>query len=954
MKKVQKLYKLVAWVCMMLAFTTVSAQQKKMPTTVNVRGTVLDSEMFQPLEGASVRLYNVDSIMVCGNNAGTDGQFLLPGVPQGIYVMKVTYVGFKPQQFSLDLRKRKGNFKTADILLRENSTLMAEAVVEGQMPEMTVSEDTLVYNADAFKLPEGAMVEELLKKLPGVEVDENGRYTWNGKSVSQILVDGKRFFSGNKEMLLKNIPAEMIERIKAYDKESDLERFTGIDDGEEQIVLDLTVRKEQKRGFYGQAEGGYGTKDRYNGRLNMNRFMDVQKFSLVGNTNNTRGDGMTDHQEGGATMNWENEKLEMNGSVHGNFNQSESDRRISNQSFVAKSYTNSHSSGENHNRNIGFDYKLEWQPDTMSEIDFKPTFNYTHNRSKNHSLGATFNDDPYRQPGITDPLSQLDELSHTIGVNRRVNASSSSGRNLNGGASLTFRRKFRKKGRTASVGANGNISDGDNGSNSYNQLDYYKILALTGEDSVYRKTQFNSSDSRQRQWGTRLAYTEPVGRQMYLQMVYSFTHRYTLHARDVRSIVDPLSSSLGVGVDNYSDFASMALPDVDQCNSTSNTYANHNIDLQWRISRTKLKLTAGVSVKPQYNAVDYSKGVKDYHVSRHVANASPTLNFRYRFSKQEQVRVQYNGNTGQPNITDLIPDTLSNANPLNIRLGNPELNPSFTQQMKADYSKNIPALQRTFSASAQFRTTRNATTSRTEYDDATGGRVTKPVNVNGNWNGRADVNFNTAFKGDKRFRINTNTQTNFTNAMGYVYSRATKESTRNRTRGVSVREHLRLTFHNDWLEVNAHSAIRYNHSRSTSSEAHDLDTYTFNYGLSAVMNLPWGMTFGTDCGAYSRRGYADASMNTNQVLWNLSLSQRFLPKNNLILSLRASDILNQRDNINRSLSETARTDSRSEMVRRYVMLSLTYKFGKFGGKQKKKKNAPERPAHHSFEHEDGF
>lgn len=947
MKITEKLPLWIVWMCTMLVFTAVKAQpssekigtevkKRSNPVIVNVRGSVLDSEKFQPLEGASVRLYNVDSIMVCGNNVGEDGQFLLPGVPQGIYVMKVSYIGFKPQQFSLDLRNRKGNFKTADVLLRENTTLMAEAVVEGQMPEMIVSEDTLVYNADAFKLPEGAMVEELLKKLPGVEVDEDGRYTWNGKSVTQILVDGKRFFSGNKDLLLKNIPADMIEKIKAYDKESDLERFTGIDDGEEQIVLDLTVRKEKKRGFFGQAEGGYGTRERYGGRLNMNRFMDKQKFSLVGNTGNTRGDGMSDHQEGGATMNWENDKLEMNGSLHGNFNQSENDRNTNSQSFVRKSYSNSHSTGENRNRNVGFNYKVEWQPDSMTEIDFKPSFSYSHNRSENRSLGATFNDDPYRQPGITDPLAQLDNLSHTIGVNRRLNASSSSGRNLNGGASLTLQRKFRKKGRTASVGANGNISDGENGSDSYNQVDYYKILAQTGEDSVYHKTQFNSSDSRQQQWGARLAYTEPVGRQMYLQMVYSFTHRHTLHARDVRSIIDPLSGSLGVGVDNYSDFASMALPDIDQCNSTSNTYANHNIDLQWRIVRTKLRLTTGVSVKPQYNAVDYTKGIKDYHVSRHVVNASPTVNFRYRFSKQEQLRVQYGGNTGQPNITDLIPDTLSNANPLNIRLGNPELKPSFTQQLRADYNKNIPTLQRTFSASAQFRTTWNGTTSRTEYNDETGGRITKPVNINGNWNGRADLNFNTAFKGDKRFRINTNTQANLTNAIGYVYSGKTNESTRNRTRGMSVREHLRLTFHNDWLEVNAHSAVRYNHSRSTSTDAKDLDTYTFNYGLSVVMKLPWGMTFGTDCGAYSRRGYSDASMNTNQMLWNLSLSQRFLPKNNLILSLRASDILNQRDNINRRISETARTDSRSEMVRSYVLFSLAYKFGKFGGKQKKR------------------
>ena len=962
MKAIKNLiYMATCWLLLLAAVPAMAQKQqekaaaretkKHTASTVNVRGSVMESERFEPLAGASVRLFSADSVMVCGNSTGADGQFLLPGVPQGRYVMKVTFVGFRPQQFSLDLTKKKGNHKTPDILLRENATVMAEAVVEGQMPEMVVVEDTVAYNADAFKLPEGAMVEELLKKLPGVEVDENGKMTWNGKSISRILVDGKRFFAGNQDMLLKNIPADMIEKIKAYDKQSDLERFTGIDDGEEQIVFDLTVKKEKKRGNFGQAEAGYGTRDRYQGRLNANRFMDEQKFTVVADAGNTRGDGMSDHQEGAATMNWENEKLELNGSMHGKFSQGESERATSTQSFVRKSYGNSLSTSETRGQDIGLDYKVEWQPDTLTELELKPTFTYTRNRGENQGRNATFNDDPYQTEGITDPLNQLDLLSSTIGVNSRLNAGRSRGDNLSGGASLSLRRKLGKQGRTVSVGMGGNLTDGTGNSSSYNQVDYYRILAVTGEDSIYHKAQYNASDNRQQQWNARASYTEPVGRQMYLQASYSFSHRLTRHTRDVRSITDPLCGQLGVGMDNYADMAHLSSPDIDQCNATENTYANHNIDLQWRIVRTRYRITAGVSAKPQYNAVDYAKGAKDYHVSRHVVNASPTLNFRYRFSKQEQLRLQYGGNTGQPNITDLIPDTLSNANPLNIRLGNPDLKPSFTQQMKADYNKSIPSLQRSFTASAQFRTTQNSTTSRTEYDEETGGRVTKPENVNGNWNGRMDVNFNTALKGDTRFRINTNTQASLTNAIGYAYDSQEKTSMRRRTRGMNLREHLRLTFHTDWLEVNAHGAIRYNHSRSNSSDASNLDTYTFNYGMSTVMNLPWGMTFGTDVGAYSRRGYSDASMNTNQVLWSLSVSQRFLRKNNLILSLRATDILNQRDNINRSVTETGRTDSRSELVHSYVLCSLTYKFGKFGGKQKKGKESG-RPAHHSFSEED--
>ena len=225
-----------------------------------------------------------------------------------------------------------------------------------------------------------------------------------------------------------------------------------------------------------------------------------------------------------------------------------------------------------------------------------------------------------------------------------------------------------------------------------------------------------------------------------------------------------------------------------------------------------------------------------------------------------------------------IPDTLSNADPLNIRLGNPQLKPSFTQTIHADYRKSITESQRTYAANIDFHTTQNSVSSRTEYDEETGGRVTTPQNVNGNWDASAGFNFNTAIRGDKRFRVNTNTQGSFTNAVGYVYRSKLAETVKNRTRGASVRQGLRFTYRTDWLEVNANGGFRYNHTSSTSTSARNMDTYRFNYGGSIQIDLPWNMKLSTEIDEQCRRGYAQANMNTNELIWGFQISQSILPK----------------------------------------------------------------------------
>ena len=933
-----KTVRYIASLLLLLATTLIQAQQKQ-AMLLNIRGTVYENDKLQPMEGAAVKLYNERDSMIAGAATKQNGQFILPGIPAATYTLQVSFMGFKTQKFKLTLPQKSGNYKVADVMMREDATVMAEAVVEGKLPEMTVIDDTVAYNADAFKLPEGSMVEDLIKKLPGIVQDENGNYTFNGKNISQILVDGKEFFGNNRNLVLQNLPAEIVDKVKAYDRKSDMARITGIDDGNERTVLDLAIKKDRKKGFFGRVDGTYGTHDRYSGNLNMNSFVGDQKFSFIGNANNTQGNGLSDNQRLGTTMNWENKKVELNGSLNGDFSQNSSASESNSQNFELKNsaYSASKNYSSNRNGNFGFQYRIEWKPDSTWNIMFRPEFSFSRNSGSGGNESATWNDDPFQFSPT--PLADYFILSKQIGVNHRLGDNWNSSKNINASASLQINKRLKKPERNVTVSIGGGYGDSDSQGNSYSQTDYYLLQALSGEDSIYHKVQYNRGSNYNYNFNVRFSYNEPIAYKTYLQLDYNYRYNFRDNDRDVRSIFDPYNDLLGVNASNYDDFyySDYTVQDKQQCSYTRNIGQNHNLRLQLRMNRTKYRLTIGASMQPQISKVDYQKGRIDTLLRRTVINASPVVNFQYRFSRQEQLEFRYNADTGWPNITDMIPDTLSDANPLNIRIGNAELKPSFTQNVQFEYRRTVIDYQRTNAVTLQFHTTRNSTTNRTEYNEVTGGRVSMPVNVNGNWNARADYNFNTAIDKNKHWRFDMNTSLSTSKNIGYLYRSQDKMTVENITRSGNFRQGARFTFRQDWesgwqVEANVNGNFRYNLNRSNNATASNLDHYDFNYGGSFNLTLPWGMTISSNIEQQSRRGYSDAAMNTNHLIWNGSISQRFLPYKQLTISLRAVDILDERDDVNRNVSAVSRTDTKNEMVRSYVLLSANWRFGRFGGR----------------------
>ena len=436
---------------------------------VIVNGKVTESGTGEPLPGATVLLLSPkDSSQVTGGAANISGAFSLPAVKAGRYLLKVSFMGYQTHLRDITLQSKKKSHDLGVISLDENAQIMKEAVVEAKLAQVEMKEDTFIYNAAAFRTAEGAMLEELVKKLPGAEVDDNGNITINGKSVKKIMVDGKEFFSNDTKMAMKNLPTKMIEKIKSYERKSDYSRVTGIDDGDEETVLDLTVKKGMKEGWLVNADGAYGTEDRYSGKLSINRFMDNYHFSLIGSANNINdrsmggwggrggrggggGAGIVTSQMAGVNFAWENGKkdneaglLKTGGNVRFSRTSTENESLTNSQTFLTGSskWTNSTSSSIPVNWSLNADFRLEWKPDSLTNLIFRPSYSHSENYNNGESESVTFNKDPFKY--LTDPLHQYINYDdpEEIRVNSNHRITDSEGVTNNGNMDFQINRRL--------------------------------------------------------------------------------------------------------------------------------------------------------------------------------------------------------------------------------------------------------------------------------------------------------------------------------------------------------------------------------------------------------------------------------------------------------------------------------------------------------------------------------
>ena len=920
---------------------------------VTISGTVLDKEDNSSVMQATVQLLSLpDSTMAVGNVTNNDGVFSVSARP-GKYVLKISYVGYLSYLKPLQLTSSKPSINLGKIMLETDAILLNEAVVTAEAPQVTVAGDTLGYNASAYRTSEGAMLEELVKKLPGAEVDDDGNVKINGKEVKKLMVDGKEFFGGDVKTGLQNLPVDMIEKINAYDRQSDNARITGIDDGEEETVLDLTVKKGMNQGWIGNMDGGIGTEDRYSASANVNRFASnsekSSQLSFIGRTNNVndqrfgggggpmwrRNNGLTTSKLLGLNYAIETKKVDFGASVRYNYRKNDVQSLGQVENFLLgqanSSYSTSKSASLSRNQNLNGHLRFEWRPDSLTTFFMRGSLSWGDSESASNSLSATYNSDPFAI--VTNPYMYLDfdsdenEKLDAVRVNASDNASLSDGNSLSANLNMQVTRKLNDKGRNVSLRVRGSYGENESDRYSNNITRYYGDGIITVEDTIRR---YITTPTNNYSISTEVSYSEPLADRVYLQFSYNFQYGYNESDNstyDLMNAKDRLNFILGVLPNDFSG----SWIDPEQSKYAEYKKFNHDARVTFRVNRDTWRLSAGMAFRPQNTRLSYKKGEYQVDTIRNVFNFSPEIDFRYQPQKQTQLRFSYRGRSSDPSMENLLPIT-DDSNPLNIRTGNPGLKPSFSHNLSVNFNTFNMDAQRGIFSRVNGSFTQNAISNIRKYNATTGGWTTMPENINGNWNVFGMFGINTAFKNNKKFTIGTFTNASYNNHVGYITTGEMKDAQKNTTTALSLGERLNGTYRNDWIEVGLNGSLNYTFEKDKLNPQNDQEPYTFSYGGNLQIYTPWKMTISTNMVNQARRGYSDASMNRNELIWNAQVAQSFL-KGSLTVSLEWNDILKEQSNITRSYSSSGSSVYTYNGVNSYGMVRAIYRFNIFGSKE---------------------
>lgn len=924
----------------------------------NITGKVLESDSQEPVAQTTVRLLKTDSSLVTGSLTNLDGLFRVKAPSAGNFIVQITCVGFKSYTKNVKVTADK-DIALGTINLDPDAIMLKGATVTGQAAKVTLKEDTFVYNASAYRTPEGSVIEELVRKLPGAQVDDDGKITINGKEVKKILIDGKEFMTGDTKTAMKNLPTSIVERVKAYDQKSDLARVSGIDDGEEETVLDFGIKRGMNRGFMLNADLAAGTKKRYSGRIFAGmQSSDLKIFiPLSANNVNDMGfpgggggrfgggrQGLTATKMAGFNLNYEKkDRFKFDASIRWNHSDGDAVIRRSTEDFMSgTTSTFSNSVNSNLSRGNSWDarFRLEWMPDSMTNIMMRPQFRYNSSDGLGEGLSMTFDEDPYkyvRNPMDDEAMKIL--IDHGIVKNRNKNNSISYSDSKSAGGWLQFNRRLSRNGRNITLRFTGNVGEGMSKSFTNSLVEYLQLVTKDGKDSVYQANRYAVTPTKNWNYGIRATYSEPIFRQVYLQFSYQYQYSYTKSDRATYDFSTFPADFFGVkplyrGWDDYlALLGGNPLENFrDDKLSRFSEYRNYNhtAEMMLRVVRKAYNLNIGFQVMPQRS--HFTQDYQGVHTDtvRTVTNVAPTADFRWKISKVSQLRFNYRANSSQPSMSDLL-DITDDSDPLNVHKGNPGLKPSFTQNFRLFYNNYIQNHQRSIMANLNFSTTRNSISNMVTYDEASGGRTTRPENINGNWNAFGMFMFNTAIDSAGFYNVNTFTTLRYNNSVGYVSINRNADSQKSTTKTTTFGERLAASYRNNWMELELNGSLEYMHARSELQSNNNLDTWTFSYGGSLQLTAPWGTQLSTSMNMNSRRGYNDASMNTNELIWNAQLSQSFLKGNALTLSLQLYDILHQQSTFSRTVDAMRRSDTEYNAITNYAMLHVIYRLNIFGG-----------------------
>lgn len=925
----RKVYLLLALlICTMAAF----AQRNG-----TIKGIAFDSISKQPVPMATITvLEKKDSSLVTFSMTDAQGRFELKGIPNGEYRLLITHVNYHSSNTFFSISDENKHKDFGQVPMADAAKVLAEVVVGNEAPPVTMVGDTVQYNAGSFRVQPNANVEQLLKKLPGVKVDKDGNITAQGERVNRVLVDGKEFFGNDPKIATKNLPADAVDKVQVYDKQSDQAQLTGFDDGNYEKTINLKLKKDKKKGVFGKVMAGAGDKERYEGRFNVNSFKGARQLSAIGLGNNTNAEGFSFMD----ILNFTGAMNQMRqGGGGGNVNIS-----ISSEDAMAMGMNpggrnaginTAWAGGLNYNNIIGTKHDFQsnyffnrFNPEMRSRV-FRQNFtgagsnfynqqSYSDNLSNSHRLNLNdlFQIDSFHSIRINPSFSYqkstnrsqtqyntMAEDGSMINEGFSNNLSNSEGFNFNN--NLVFRKKFRRPGRTFSLSLTTTLNESEGDGSLESIINFYSGGTISKRDTL---NQVSETAGDLRGYNARAVYTEPLWKKSLLEISAGRSHTRNTSQKNTWDFnkqsgkFDRLNEQLSNDFENVYGYTTAGT----RIRKQGKKY-NYSLGLSWQKAELEGKIIMGI---------------KDSILNQDFNNLLPNASFKYNFSRFRSFSLNYSTNTTQPTLSQLqpVPD---NSNPLFIREGNPDLKQEYTHALRGNLNLVSPYKNKNLFLFFTAMLTNNKIVNNDTLDLSTGKVRTRPVNVDGVYNLNGNISYSTPLRFMKA-------SLELSNVVRYNRGKQFINEQENDIRTFSMGPNIRLDINaTDKLSFSLATEYSINNTRYSLQSALNNKYFAQEYFGSVDWQLPKNFFFSTEF-TYTINNRRAEGFNARIPIWNASFSKQFLKYNRGELKIAATDLLNRNTNITRNTNRNSIEDREVNTLRRFFLLSFTYSLSKTG------------------------
>ena len=937
-----------------------------------IMGPVMNSVTGAPIMGVEVDFYSMDGKKVLSKKTGRSKHnevvysSYMVVLPEGTYRVRFSHSDYETveQEIKVKFHKREQYLYMPVVKLKRKprEQVLQAATVKATKVKFYTKKDTLVFNADAFTTAEGSMLNVLIRQLPGVELKDDGRILVNGRYVESLLLNGDDFFQSDRSIMLENLPSYMVKNIKVYERESDeMLRMMKRESGRKQLVMDVNLKKQYSIGWIANTEWGGGTEKRYLGRLFALRFTPQSRVTLVGNMNN-----VNDSRKPGETGSWTPEQMSSGAlatkmaaldyrvidrlgkfQIYGNakINHADADNlTTTNQvNFLQGGNTYERSQSLTNSRDTRIDtwHQLtipfgqdKFRESTGGALQIAPYFRYRRYKNTGGSVNGTFSDDPskYVSAGLIDSLRGplAGSLIRQHLVNRSLSQTLNEGHRVSAGGSSSYYYAIPHTQDMLDFEFSGDYTEQEDQLFGQRQYDYFQS---TSASTDYRNQYYNRPGHSYNYSGSINYAYKPGGFMNVINARYKFTRQYASNQRELYRLDWMTDGEWGIGTENPIGTLPSVTDWEEQTLDAANSFysGQHSYEHKWQIDGFFRKFTENnywefdfdVPFRYVTKKLAYQTGSGIYRPTR--SEFLPAVNVDVAYATQEtryRYELKYNLSSSMPELRNLI-DIKDDSNPLWVSYGNPSLKNSYTHEIGGKYILVNEDKERQFHLSGTYATTRNAISRAYAYDRETGIRSSRPENINGNYQVAGDAGFSTPLDKQKRWTLQSNADVTYLHSVDLTDT-GDGLNPRSVVKSVFSTGDVRVDYQLEKYKVGARVKGTWGHATSNRADFELINTGDLTYGLTAQVKLPWDIQFNTDLNLYSRYGYNDPSMNTNDLVWNARVSKTFM-KGTVTVLLDGFDILRNLSNVTRTLNAQGRTEVYRNVIPSYFMLHAIYR-----------------------------